>query len=180
MLLIDRADHPPLGWVQRVALAVLMTVRLACSSTWLYMGVVWAGPFAFAMAVWNVAPGVIALRYWYLALWMVAIWDFAVVVAGLMALPDYGTLHGGEMISLAAVPAALELLLSSLLILSSRSNFSSTSSAPASEAVLDPSGESGPPRQGGSGFSCFACGARVSFGVSECAACEQAFHYRRD
>ena len=53
-----------------------------------------------------------------------------------------------------------------------------TSISPAPESGL---GEGGPPRQEGTGlFSCFTCGARVSFGVSQCPACEQSFHYRRE
>jgi hypothetical protein len=42
-------------------------------------------------------------------------------------------------------------------------------------------GEAGPPRPHGTGlFACFTCGARVSFGVSQCQACEQPFRYARD
>lgn len=71
----------------------------------------WAGQIAFLAATWYAIPALFIALSQRWALWLSLAMNGVIVALGLLVLPDFGGLHGGEMFAYASVPAALEIIL---------------------------------------------------------------------
>src|SRR6476469_8863174 len=99
MLVIDTRRSPAWSSISAIAKAAfiaLMGIRLLCAALWTYMAVRGGGFLGLLPACWNVLPGAVAPVSVRVAAWLVVTLDAVVIVLGLLALPGFGHLHGGE------------------------------------------------------------------------------------
>jgi hypothetical protein len=97
----------------KIALIVLAAMRglviipLALSSGVLYgegLGLVSIG------SLWLIGVAVFALLGFRWAIWIAIAGDAVVILFGLMALPEFSHLHGGQIFTILAIPALVELV----------------------------------------------------------------------
>jgi hypothetical protein len=94
----------------KAALIVLATVRFI-----LYVGTLTShfleGPEPILIGtLWLIGLAVLALMGFRWAIWIVIAGDAVMIFFGLLTLPEFGHLHGGEIYAYMAVPAVIELV----------------------------------------------------------------------
>lgn len=105
----DAPDRRPHDF--RIVLRVLAAMRGALALFCIVVGVKWAGPAFLLLAGWYGVPAALVMTGARWVLWMLVGMNALTVGLGLLVLPDFGHLHGGEAFAFAAMPAAFELML---------------------------------------------------------------------
>jgi hypothetical protein len=90
---------------------VLASTRALLAGLCLFVGLKWMGKDAFLAAAWYAIPALFVALGQRWALWLTLAMNGITVALGLLVLPDFGRLHGGEIFAYASVPAILEILL---------------------------------------------------------------------
>ena len=90
---------------------VLASSRALLALLCFVAGLRWAGAEAFYAAAWYAVPAVFVALGQRWALWLTLAMNAGVVALGLLVLPSFGRLHGGEIFAYASVPAVLEIIL---------------------------------------------------------------------
>ena len=98
------------------ATLALASIRAVLAGLCVIVGLDWAGDEAFLAAAWYGIPAVFVAMGFRWALWLTVAMNGATLGVGLLVLPGFGRLHGGEVFAFASVPAVLELVLAVYLI----------------------------------------------------------------
>ena len=94
----------------KAALVALAIVRLGCGGLLAYFPATRGRIVSPVLFLWEVLPAILVFTGARWPIWLTIVGNSLTVGLGLLAMPSFGHLHGGELVAYAAVPASLELL----------------------------------------------------------------------